>query len=68
MSGTLPESGFASPSERGGKAIFRDGAIPASLLCSLLFPALPCNPVSFSLLFALGRSSSNSLLRNDFQL
>ena len=31
-------------------------------------PALPCNPTSLSLLFALGRSPSNSLRHNGFQL
>ena len=40
---------------------------PAPLLpcCSAAFP---CNPASSSLLIALGRSSSNCLPRNDFQL
>jgi hypothetical protein len=43
----------------------RAGLIPGSV--TLCIPALPCNPDSFSLLFALGRSSANSLRRNDFQ-
>jgi hypothetical protein len=43
--------------------------IPASgLFAPCCFPALPCSPASLSLLFALGRNSSNSLPRNDFQL
>ena len=41
---------------------FRDPCIGP--FASLLFP---CNPAIFSLLFALGRSSTNSLRHNDFQ-
>jgi hypothetical protein len=52
-----------APSERErGRDLVRP---PLQPCCS---PALPCNPASFSLLFASGRSSSNFLRRNDFQL
>jgi hypothetical protein len=45
----------------GPSSVIPDPAPFATLL-------FPCNPASFSLLFALGRNSSNSLPRNDFQL
>jgi hypothetical protein len=71
--GALPESGFPShqaiAAGDGDLPLTVRSVIPASgLFAPCCFPALPCNPASFSLLFALGRSSSNSLRRNDFQL
>jgi hypothetical protein len=40
---------------------------PSSVIPDPASLHLPCNPASFSLLFGLGRGSSKSLPRNDFQ-
>jgi hypothetical protein len=53
--GVLPESGFASPSDRGGRrsSVTVRSVIPASdPLQPCCPPALPCNAASFSLLFS----------------